>query len=111
MTDSQSQPGPRSNGLSPGEHHDPHSILGRTPARRRRDPGAAAAGHVGDAVLTTAAVPMSHLAQGVFAVTLPDEKVPDYRIATVLRTRRRRRGGGRRPVPATCPRSASSICI
>ena len=27
-------------------------------------------------------VPMTHLAQGVFTVTLPEEKVPDYRLAT-----------------------------
>jgi 1,4-alpha-glucan branching enzyme len=73
--------------LVSGQHHDPHSILGA---------------HAGpDGVVVRALrplarsvilvlddgrrVPMTHLYQGVFTVTLPefpDEKVPDYRIAT-----------------------------
>src|SRR5580693_5479714 len=72
--------------LVSGQHHDPHSILGA---------------HAGpDGVVVRALrplarsvilvlddgrrVPMTHLYQGVFTVTLPefpDEKVPDYRIA------------------------------
>jgi 1,4-alpha-glucan branching enzyme len=67
-----------------GNHHDPHSILGA---------------HSGpDGVIIRALrplatsvtvvledgrrIPMTHLHQGIFTVTLPDEKVPDYRIAT-----------------------------
>ena len=35
-------------------------------------------------------LPMEHVHQGVFAVTVPDEKVPGYRIATVYGLRVRR---------------------
>jgi 1,4-alpha-glucan branching enzyme len=66
-----------------GNHHDPHSILGAHPGPdgvivRALRPLATSVtlvledGH---------RVPMTHLHQGIFTVTLPDEKVPDYRIA------------------------------
>jgi 1,4-alpha-glucan branching enzyme len=69
--------------VAAGHHHDPHSVLG------------AHAGPDGVIVralrpLATSVTlilddgrrwPMEHVHQGVFAVTLPDEKVPDYRIA------------------------------
>jgi len=70
--------------LVAGHHHDPHSILGAHPGP--------------DGVVVRAFRPlarsvtvvlddgrrfgMDHLYQGVFTVTLPDEKVPEYRIAT-----------------------------
>src|SRR6516164_6011178 len=70
--------------LVSGQHHDPHSILGAHPGP--------------DGVVVRAFRPlarsvtvvlddgrrfgMDHLYQGVFTVTLPDEKVPEYRIAT-----------------------------
>ena len=70
--------------LVAGEHHDPHSILGAHPGPdgvviRALRPLATSVTLVLD---DGRRVPMTHLAQGVFAVTLPDEKVPDYRIAT-----------------------------
>jgi 1,4-alpha-glucan branching enzyme len=69
--------------LLAGTHHDPHSILG---------------GHAGPAGVTIRAlrplaetvtvvlpggsrVPMQHIHQGVFSVTVPGTAVPDYRIA------------------------------
>ena len=56
-------------------------------------------------------LPMEHVHQGVFAVTVPDEKVPGYRIAAVYGS-----GSGARPRrcattrTGTCPRWASSTC-
>ena len=70
--------------LVAGEYHDPHSILGAHPGPegiviRALRPLATSVALVLD---DGRRVPMTHLAQGVFTVTLPDEKVPDYRIAT-----------------------------
>ena len=70
--------------LVAGEHHDPHSILGAHPGPdgiviRALRPLATSVALVLD---DGRRVPMAHLAQGVFAVTLPEQKVPDYRIAT-----------------------------
>ena len=70
--------------LVAGEHHDPHSILGAHPGPegiviRALRPLATSVALVLD---DGRRVPMTHLAQGVFAVTLPEQKVPDYRIAT-----------------------------
>src|SRR6202050_5978183 len=67
-----------------GQHHDPHSVLGAHPGPdgitvRALGPMAKS----GTLVLDDGRrVPMTHLYQGVFTVTLPEEKVPDYRIAT-----------------------------
>jgi 1,4-alpha-glucan branching enzyme len=71
--------------LVAGEHHDPHSILGAHPGPdgvtvRTLRPGATTVTLVLD---DGRRVPMPHLARGVFSVTLPEEKVPDFRIATV----------------------------
>ena len=81
----------RSNGSSPAQHHDPHSILGAHPGPdgvviRALRPLATSVAVVLD---DGRRLPMTHLHQGVFAVTLPDEKVPDYRIATYVRPERR----------------------
>src|SRR5262252_1430302 len=70
--------------LVAGEHHDPHSILGAHPGPdgvvvRALRPLARSVTLVLD---DGRRLRMTHLAQGVFTVTLPDEKVPDYRIAT-----------------------------
>src|ERR1700689_2935867 len=70
--------------LAAGEHHDPHSILGAHPGPdgvviRALRPLATSVVLVLD---DGRRIPMTHLAQGVFTVTLADEKVPDYRIAT-----------------------------
>ena len=70
--------------LVSGQHHDPHSILGAHPGPdgvvvRALRPLARSVTLVLD---DGRRVPMTHLYQGVFTVTLPDEKVPDYRIAT-----------------------------
>jgi hypothetical protein len=66
-----------------GQHHDPHSILGAHPGPdgvviRALRPLATSVTLVVD---DGRRFPMAHVHQGVFAVTLPDEKVPDYRIA------------------------------
>ena len=55
-------------------------------------------------------LPMEHVHQGVFAVTVPDEKVPGYRIAAAYGS-----GSGSARMCATtrtgtCPRWASSTC-
>ena len=70
--------------LVSGQHHDPHSILGAHPGPdgivvRALRPLARSVTLVLD---DGRRVPMTHLYQGVFTVVLPDEKVPDYRIAT-----------------------------
>jgi 1,4-alpha-glucan branching enzyme len=70
--------------LASGQHHDPHSILGAHPGPdgvvvRALRPLARSVTLVLD---DGRRVPMAHLYQGVFTVTLPDQKVPDYRIAT-----------------------------
>jgi 1,4-alpha-glucan branching enzyme len=67
-----------------GNHHDPHSILGAHPGPdgviiRALRPLATSVTLV---LEDGRRVPMTHLHQGIFTVTLPDEKVPDYRIAT-----------------------------
>jgi 1,4-alpha-glucan branching enzyme len=68
-----------------GNHHDPHSILGAhsTPdgvvVRALRPLATSVTLVLEDG---RRRVPMTHLHQGIFTVTLPDEKVPDYRIAT-----------------------------
>ncbi len=66
-----------------GNHHDPHSVLGAHPGPdggivRALRPLATSVAVVLD---DGRRFPMEHLHQGVFTVTLPDEKVPDYRIA------------------------------
>jgi 1,4-alpha-glucan branching enzyme len=71
--------------LVAGHHHDPHAILGAHPGPegvvvRALRPLATSVTVVLD---DGRRFPMDHLSQGVFTVTLPDEKVPDYRIATV----------------------------
>jgi 1,4-alpha-glucan branching enzyme len=70
--------------LVSGQHHDPHSILGAHPVRdgtvvRALRPMARSVTLVLD---DDRRVPMTHLYQGVFTVTVPDEKVPGYQIAT-----------------------------
>ncbi len=67
-----------------GNHHDPHSILGAHPGPdgvivRALRPLATSVTLV---LEDGRRVPMTHLHQGIFTVTLPEEKVPDYRIAT-----------------------------
>jgi 1,4-alpha-glucan branching enzyme len=71
--------------LVAGHHHDPHSILGAHPGsegvvvRVLRPVGASVTVILDDG----RRFPMTPLGRGVFTVTLPDEKVPDYRLATV----------------------------
>ncbi|HXO23364.1 MAG TPA: 1,4-alpha-glucan branching enzyme, partial [Streptosporangiaceae bacterium] len=70
--------------LVSGQHHDPHSVLGAHPGPdgvvvRALRPMARSVQLILD---DDRRVPMTHLYQGVFTVTLPDAKVPDYRIAT-----------------------------
>src|ERR1700728_2894857 len=84
MTDSQVAIRAEIDRLVAGEHHDPHSILGAHPGPdgiviRALRPLATSVALVLD---DGRRVPMTHLAQGVFTVTLPDEKVQDYRVAT-----------------------------
>jgi 1,4-alpha-glucan branching enzyme len=67
-----------------GQHHDPHSVLGVHPGPdgvtvRALRPLAASVTLVLD---DGRRIPMTHVHQGVFAVTLPEDKVPDYRFAT-----------------------------
>ena len=70
--------------LVSGQHHDPHSILGAHPGPdgtvvRALRPLARSVSLIMD---DGRRLPMTHLYQGVFTVTVPDEKVLDYRIAT-----------------------------
>ena len=67
-----------------GQHHDPHSVLGAHPGPdgvviRALRPQAESVAVVLD---DGRRLPMTHVYQDVFAVTVPDEKVPGYRIAT-----------------------------
>ena len=66
-----------------GQHHDPHSVLGAHPGPdgvivRALRPLAKSVTAVLD---DGRRLPMTHVHRGVFAVTVPDEKVPGYRIA------------------------------
>src|SRR6516164_977758 len=68
-----------------GQHHDPHTVLGAHPG-----PDGVIIRALRPMAKTVTAVlddgrrlPMTHVHQGVFAVTVPDEKVSGYRIATV----------------------------
>src|ERR1700755_3487919 len=68
-----------------GQHYDPHSVLGAHPGPdgmiiRALRPMAKSVTAVLD---DGRRLPMTHVHQGVFAVTVPDEKVPGYRIAAV----------------------------
>src|SRR5438552_7081599 len=68
-----------------GQHHDPHSVLGAHPGPdgviiRAFRPLATSVTAVLD---DGRRLPMEHVHEGVFAVTVPDEKVPGYRIAAV----------------------------
>src|SRR5215467_14343893 len=70
-----------------GQHYDPHSVLGAHPGPdgvviRALRPMAKSVTAVLD---DGRRLPMTHVHQGIFAVTVPDEdeKVPGYRIATV----------------------------
>jgi 1,4-alpha-glucan branching enzyme len=70
--------------LVAGHHHNPHSILGAHPGPegvvvRALRPLATSVTVILDDGRTFA---MTHLYQGLFTVTLPEEKVPDYRLAT-----------------------------
>ncbi|HEU5386534.1 MAG TPA: alpha-amylase family glycosyl hydrolase, partial [Streptosporangiaceae bacterium] len=69
--------------IAAGQHHDPHSVLGAHAGRdgvviRALRPLATSVAAVLD---DGRRLPMEHVHQGVFAVTVPDEKVPGYRIA------------------------------
>ncbi|MBV9206223.1 MAG: 1,4-alpha-glucan branching protein GlgB [Actinobacteria bacterium] len=71
--------------VAAGQHYDPHSVLGAHPGRdgvvvRALRPRAESVTFVGE---DGRRVPMTHVRDGVWAVTLDAEKVPDYRIATV----------------------------
>ncbi len=70
--------------IAAGHHHDPHSVLGAHPGPdgvvvRALRPLARSVTLVLD---DGRRLPMAHLHQGVFTVTIPDEKLPEYRIAT-----------------------------
>ena len=71
--------------IAAGQHHDPHSVLGAHPGPdgviiRAFRPLATSVTAVLD---DGRRLPMEHVHEGVFAVTVPDEKVPGYRIAAV----------------------------
>ena len=101
--------------IAAGQHHDPHSVLGAHPGPdgviiRALRPLATSVTAVLD---DGRRLPMEHVHQGIFAVTVPDEKVPGYRIAAAY--------VASAPAPArprmcattrtgTCPRWASSTC-
>src|SRR5881392_2266716 len=66
-----------------GQHHNPHSVLGAHPG-----PGGVIIRALRPLATSVTAVlddgrrlPMEHVHQGVFAATVPEEKVPGYRIA------------------------------
>src|SRR6201987_3232490 len=69
--------------IAAGQHYDPHSVLGAHPG-----PGGVILLALRPLATSVTAVlddgrrlPMEHVHQGIFAVTVPDEKVPGYRIA------------------------------
>ena len=69
--------------LVAGTHYDPHSILGGHPGRdgvtiRALRPLAEAVALV---LPDGSRVPMHHVHEGVFSVTIPGTSVPDYRVA------------------------------
>jgi 1,4-alpha-glucan branching enzyme len=69
--------------IAAGQHHDPHSVLGAHPGKdgvviRALRPMADSVAVVLD---DGRRLPMEHVHQGIFAVSVPDEKVPGYRIA------------------------------
>src|SRR5213595_1046056 len=71
--------------IAAGQHYDPHSVLGAHPG-----PGGVIIRALRPLATSVAVVlddgrrlPMEHVHQGVFALTVPDEKVPGYRIAAV----------------------------
>ena len=94
-----------------GQHYDPHSVLGAHPGPdgvviRALRPLAKSVTAVLD---DGRRLPMTHVYRGVFAVTVPDEKVPGYRIAAIYPAGpRSRRCATTRT--ATCRRWASSTC-
>ena len=66
-----------------GTHHDPHSVLGAHPG-----PDGVVVRALRPLAATVTVVlpdgrrfPMTHVYEGVFSATLPDDQVPDYRIA------------------------------
>src|SRR5690348_1162601 len=70
-----------------GQHHDPHSVLGA-----HSGPGGVIIRALRPLATSVTAVlddgrrlPMEHVHEGVFAVTVPEEKVPGYRIGAVYR--------------------------
>ncbi len=98
--------------LVAGRHHDPHAVLGAHPG-----PDGVVIRALRPLATSVTAVledgrrfAMTDVAEGVFTVTIPDEKVSDYRLATVLRRPGRRREAVPTTRTATCPRSASSTC-
>ena len=69
--------------IAAGQHHDPHSVLGAHPGKdgvviRALRP---MADSVAVVLEDGRRLPMEHVHEGVFAVSVPDEKVPGYRIA------------------------------
>ena len=67
-----------------GQHHDPHSVLGNHPGPdgttiRALRPMARSVTLV---LEDGRRLPFEHVHKGVWAVTVPDEKTPDYKIAT-----------------------------
>ena len=73
--------------LVAGHLHDPHSVLGAHPGPdgivvRALRPMATSVTLILD---DGRRIPMPHLHRGVFAVTLPEEKVPGYRIGAAYR--------------------------
>src|SRR5215469_13160436 len=83
MTDTEASLGELERLVS-GQHHDPHSILGAHPGPdgvvvRALRPMARSVTLILD---DGRRLPMTHLHQGVFTATVPEDKVPGYRIAT-----------------------------
>src|SRR5436190_10476303 len=72
--------------IAAGQHHDPHSVLGAHAGpdgvviRALRPMATSVAAVLDDG----RRLPMKHVYQGVFAVVVPDEKVPGYRIAATF---------------------------
>jgi 1,4-alpha-glucan branching enzyme len=66
-----------------GTHHDPHAVLGAHPDGGRVTVRALRplAESVSVVLPDGTRVPMSHLHEGVFSVSLPGSQVPDYRLA------------------------------
>src|SRR5579864_1542654 len=95
-----------------GQHHDPHSVLGAHPG-----PDGVVIRALRPLAKTVTAVlddgrrlPMTHVHQGVFEVTVPDEKVPGYKIAAIYPAAAGAAGAAGAASRGTCATTRTGTC-